>query len=786
MEGIPSRNTTQNQRYWNLGISRGEMLHGLAKASDDGTYYFGEAMETLERVAVDSGETSWFGLRAYLELAKVMSSMGEPRDAADFFEFVQNNLIPTDEEDWTLMVEAMDVATLDQVFLLASLAVPGLMDSFQALGKPEDACNAGLHFYNRYLQEGPTLNRPFGYLALLGLASTLVDSGGYVGGSVSAGNLAWFASEEEARSAGFAATRNRRGSIDLALSLAQLVNGENRENTLQIRAQQMISQITARPGVTVSAELLFEAAQGEYYAKNYPAAIDGFHRILAELDGSDDATRTDYGARVHYFLGKCFEKLDRDLEAAMVHRAGVQSFDDPEYNPQNADGYYDRIREVRAVVGNADEHINALWREAEQIIVDVGEGDEGEILVRQGDREWSNDNFSAARVKYSEVADGSSIYEKALVKAAICLYKDADYVACQAELERYFDEILPDPSRAPSTSKQEGYRSEARAMGTFYLGHIARRSRDWNRVVELFADYHTEFPDQTSYGPNALYTALLGQLSLNNIDGATAQLDKLEATYPESENTGAGAFQIYMVLEQQYEANPSQDLLARMANYIERTNQLTPGNDFGRLRKESRLWQQLENWEKSEAVLRVLMTEFGATEEHAEDITKFVMPDLGDVLIALGNPQGAFAILDPLVPDPTDEEADRPSRETVLAWCRAVAGWAEGEGSQIEIVPGIGGAESLEKTCLWRSEMMRRTSSWSAEWFPQKFELTWCYYQWGQEDSKALEYANTHMASLFSELGPELRGGDGIPGIDEIVGDDGALRQRFLWLARQL
>ena len=787
LESIPQRNTTQNQRYWNLLISRGEMLHGLAKASDDGTYYFGEAMETLERCAIDAGEDSWFGLRAYLELAKVMSSMESPRDAADFFEFVVEKLIPSDDDVWTEMMEYMDPATLDQVFLLSSLALPGLMDSFQAIGKTEDACNAGLHFYNRYLQEGPSLNRPFGYLALLSLAGTLVDSGGTVGGSTSAGNLAWFATEEEARGAGFGAARNRRGSVDLALSLAQLVNADNRQNTLQIRAQQMISQITARPGVSVSADLLFEAAQGEYYAKNYQAAIDGFHRILAEIDRADEATRLEFGARVHYFLGKSFEKLDRDLEAAMVHREGVLTFDDPEYDSQNADGYYDRIREVRAVVGTSDEVVNALWMEAEQILVNEAQDqDPGEILVRQGDREWANGNYPAARAKYMEVADGSPIYEKAIVKAAVCLYKEADYAGCERELTRYVEEILPDPRRVPSTRKQEGFRAEARAMGIFYLGRIAYRSRDWATVVELYADYHTEFPDQTSYGPNALYSALLGQLQLANIDGATEQLNKLVDTYPESENTGAGAFQIYRVLEAQYEANPSDELLRRMASYLERSNELTPGDDFASLRKESRLWLQLQDWAKSETLLRKLMDTFGDTEEHGEDVTKFVMPDLGDVLIAQGDPQGAFGILDPLVPDPADEDADRPSKETVLAWCRSVAGWVEGEGSQITIVPGIGGAANLEKACLWRSEIMRPVSSWSAEWFDQKFELVWCYYQWGQEDSKAIDYANTHMASLYSELGQDLTGGDGIPGIDDIVEDGGRMRQRYLWLGRRL
>ena len=42
------------------------------------------------------------------------------------------------------------------------------------------------------------------------------------------------------------------------------------------------------------------------------------------------------------------------------------------------------------------------------------------------------------------------------------------------------------------------------------------------------------------------------------------------------------------------------------------------------------------------------------------------------------------------------------------------------------------------------------------------------------------------MASLYSELGPDLTGGDDIPGVDEIVEDGGRMRQRYLWLGRRL
>ena len=64
---------------------------------------------------------------------------------------------------------------------------------------------------------------PPGYLSLLSVARTLLDVGGYAGGSLSAGRLRWFETSEDMENAGVS-RRDRRSALDLALSVAQTVN----------------------------------------------------------------------------------------------------------------------------------------------------------------------------------------------------------------------------------------------------------------------------------------------------------------------------------------------------------------------------------------------------------------------------------------------------------------------------------------------------------------------------------------------------------------------------------
>ena len=51
---------------------------------------------------------------------------------------------------------------------------------------------------------------------------------------------------------------------------------------------------------------------------------------------------------------------------------------------------------------------------------------------------------------YLEVGSGSDWYEKARVKAALCLYKQKDSDAARAEFLEYVDGYVADPTTKPT------------------------------------------------------------------------------------------------------------------------------------------------------------------------------------------------------------------------------------------------------------------------------------------------------------------------------------------------
>ena len=47
--------------------------------------------------------------------------------------------------------------------------------------------------------------------------------------------------------------------------------------------------------------------EGEYNNKGYLAAIEAYKRVLRSLESQDEASRLEYGSRVHFRLGECHD-----------------------------------------------------------------------------------------------------------------------------------------------------------------------------------------------------------------------------------------------------------------------------------------------------------------------------------------------------------------------------------------------------------------------------------------------------------------------------------------------
>ncbi len=768
-----------------LMLNRGQMLITFAKVSEEGTFMFGMADKILEEVALEYGESTGWGLNAYILLAKSKIAQGDYTYAADFGEYVVDLMVPLtqekrDEDDW----DAIPVDFKAKRWELVERASADLISSLVAIGNVSKACEFALHYHNSWKREGFILS-PIGYLSLLEVGRTLLASGGYVGGSIAQGELQWFETEEAMNDAGYSARRNSRSATDLALGIAQQVNEENKTNILKVYAQKLISEIRDLPGIVLAPEVLFEAAQGEYNAKNYHEANVALRGVLRALDSQDEATKRGFLPRVLWYLGRSYEKTKRPLEAAMVFKEAVTTWrGDLEFDEKNARGYYTNIGDVRRAAPG-DTRVNQMWLEAEEIVVDVQKSNTGDIVWRQAERLYKDDEFEQAREKYLQVEEQQNNYERAIAKAALCLYKIRDVDGAKVEFLRYIEEFLPDPTHVVNTPQKKLARQMAKAQVVFYLGRIAYSNADYERVIELYTGFEKEFPDQTSYAPNALYMLLMSHLGLRNFEAAEATHAILRDTFPTENVTGRGALQMYNLVKAEQEAalaagdaDRAHELLRKMAEYMNISNSLTAEGVFSNLHKETSLWIDLEEWANAETAARRAIDTAGPEEE--DTVTKHLMPALGLGLLRQKRVDEAFEILDPLVPDPDDkEDPRRVSAEVTANWCRAVCGWIEGDENNIVEVPGVGDAATIEKASkLWlrlTNKEKNDGNQWEEPWYALKFELFHCWYRWGLVDSTKSESCLWVVYDLVDYAGPTF--GD----IEAKCGNR-VLQKRYQWL----
>ncbi len=771
---------------WRIQLDRAQMLITQGNVSPDPEFLFSRAQSELESVAEEAGERSGPGLNVFLALAKLYRVRGKFGDARDYAQFVVTTAVPADpklQDEW----KEVPFEAKTERFRLVELALPDLVESLVALDKMGEACNWSLYFYNVWKREGFTVS-PMGTLALLSAARVLLDAGGFVGGSMAQGNLRWFESEEEMQKAGFSG-RDSRSALELALKTAQDVNTENKGNTLQIRAQKLISDVISRPGVVVPPDVLFEAALGEYNSKNYEAAIDSLKAVARALDDRDEAARREYMPKVLVYLGQAHGQLGRSIEAAMAFREAATTWaGDPEYQPKAAQGFYREIGAVRRAAPG-DKLIDEQFFAAERLVTESSTGSGPDVIKwRQGERAYDQKDYDSARASYLSVGVAADEHEKAITKAALCLYKKNDKAGAKREFAAYLHEFVPNPRNAVTGAKKLAARDESRAQATYYLGKMAYDEQDYDEVLKVLAGYEKTFPEQVEYAPNALYMLLQAELSKKDLAAAKATAARMQELYASNRSTGSAAFNLYQALKSEQEAAAqagdkarSQALEKEMAHYMHVSNEVASEPNFGNLRVEAALWLALGEFVAAEATLRATIKACEGKPERDGDLEKFVLPDLGEALLGQKRVPEAFEVLDPLVPK-NEADTRKPSALVVRDWCRALAGWVEGEGSASVEVPGVGGdfklaTEYLDK--LIKAEA-NTSEAWSCPWYELKFEQIYTLLQWSKADSSQRATAKRLIDDIASQLGdPELKH------VATKCGDE-HLRQRYLWLRNQL
>ncbi len=776
---------SEKNALYRLFLNQAQMHLTSAKVKgDEGTYNYGRAEQILESVAIESGENSGPGLNAFTLLGKVKRAQGQNEDASDYLSFVAETAMPQDPNDDTRVWKNQSFDVRQGRFRLVELATADLVEALADAGDIESACMWALHMYNGWKREGFDLT-PLGYSALLSVAGALSASNGWVGGI--SGAQEWFASEEDAKAEGFSG-RSLRSAINMALSTAQEINEKNRGNTLQLRAQKLISDIISLPGVEVSPDILYEAAEGEFLARDYPRAIEAYKTLLRAIDSQDEATQREFTPKVLFRIGGSLARLDRDLEAAMAYREAATTWGgDPEYQRRIADGYFNTIGAVRRGANN-DPVIERMYLEAEGLVEDAAKdtGGADEVRWRKAERFYAKKDYASARSGYQEVSVAYDDHEPAVTKAALCLYKMKDYARAKAEFERYEDEFVKKADNAITGAAKRTARHKARAQAIYYIGAMAFTQSKFDEALKRLVDYEKEFQDQESYAANALFVVTRAYLGKGDLEKAQAAQATLQEIFPTHTRTGFAAKYIADAceaevarLEQAKDAEGAKAMKAIQARYTGIQNQLAAKPAFPNLREESRLWLDVGEWKAAEDVLKRISQVFGEQDERTDDMTNFILPDLGWALLEQKRVPEAFEILDALIPKDTSDTR-KPRSDVVRRWCRAITGWVEGDAkSQVER-PGVGGAENFKIAADYLQKLTEsqknRSGGWDCPWYELKFEMAYAYYQWGEEDSSKAKTAKGILQDLINNF-DDVRMGP----IAESCGEP-VLQKRFLWL----
>lgn len=782
----------EKQERWRIMMDRAQMLITLGNVSKDPEFLYSSAWKELEKVAEEAGETSANGLNAFLLMTRLARAQGDNDQAVAFAEYVTTIAIPKDapnDPQWTeLPFEAKT-----QRFRLVELVMVDLIEAEVARGDLTAAAEWALYFLNNQRREGFDLTA-YGHLATLAAGRALLEAGGYVGGAQQQGQMQWFETPEEMNSAGFSG-RNSRTALELALAMAQEVNDANKKNVLNVRAQKLISDVIDRPGIDVSPEVLFQAAEGEYYSQNYAKALESLRGVRRALASKDAATQRQFAPRILFRTGEALRQMDRTLESAMAYREGsLRWAGDPEYDAKLARAWYGQMKSLRTDAAG-DATIEAMYLASEQRVIETQEeGGADDIQWRQAERVYDSDDFDAARKAYLAVGAGGDQYERAIVKAALCLYKQKRLDEAASEFRRYLEVFVPDPQHAITGVRKQTARKEARAQATYTLGKMAFDAGDHDEVLKWLGNYAKDFPGQDSYGPNALYMVVRTLLAKQNLERAKAVQAEMVEAFPEHASTGRAGIEMFQALKTlQEEAQKAGDtvkarsLKQEMAEYMRISNDTASAPAFTNLRLESTLWLELENWVEAERVLRKTLAAFQAKASEKDNLERFVMPDLGHALLGQQRVPEAFAILDPLVPKEASDTR-KPSSSLVYDWARSVTGWLEGAPGAETEVPGVVGEANLQVAVDFIGKLIASESnsiedghgSWSCPWYELKFDLIYAYLKWSASDSSQAETAKRLLDDLSSQMGDPDFG----PVANECGNDE--LRQRFVWLRRRL
>lgn len=809
LTNISDRNADQNFQRWTLMLSKGDLYAEMAKTLGGDITFSEGAIVAYEELSLDAGFGTEFDLRANVGLGTVEEAQGNHADAAEYFMGMIDQVLPLDPEERESLLGWSEVPRdiREKRFNYVELGIPGVQRSSRAVGDYDQALKYGLFLYNLYREEGFDLSI-LGHAALLEVAETLVETGGFVGGDLGAGEAKFYPTEEAMR-AEVKSRRERRSAVEFALQLVNQVAEETPVPATKIKAGRLLEAINTRPDIEISANQLLEAAKAKRLAEEYDAALDGYYAVLQRMDTMEEADRRSFGAEVYAGIGACLRAQGRMWEAGMAYLEGVENWNDPEWNLRNARGVKASVTTYARELGlMEDAAIQRLLAQADNLIIENSEGEGVEVITfNQGKKALDRGDFDGALEKFRELEPGQSPYDASQVLIGEALLKSGKVSDAVRHWTKYVDEYATDPANEPNSPSLKKNREDAVARSIYYIANILKKAADrsfekdgstsrYAQVIARLESFHSDFSGQTKLVPVIEAMLVDAYAKTGQVEQASATVARLTKDYKDSRFTAAAAIDLYRTYDAQRkvllaatdrDADAIQTVTQNMAEAIAVANEISADPSYGNLNTEANLWMELEEWAKARTGFERVIGKFKDDPKYGERVVKFGVVNLAEVLLELGEPAEAKALLEPYV---FGANAVLKSTRPLVLTANAMIGGVVGSGTQVKQTPGAGGTdEQFDYVTKRLDSLVKQLDKWSGEWYEAKFTSAYAYYVWGQRDDRKKPFAK----AIIDNIVTFAEGDTQFTQVDEAIADseserlkrragNGVLASRFRWL----
>jgi len=620
---------------------------------------------------------------AYKAMADCYVALGAYEDSIDYFEYVLSNIDQLLQESGN----DLDATYTDMLHEVVQETDHGMMKMLQLsgdIGRFWEVYNGMMEWLD---EERIDPGRP-GYEAMITAALQMVDDG---------------------------------RAID-AIELSNRIAEDNQNSPLRLRANAVMGRAiaVAPPGADIPLDVLYGAAEGAFYQKDYTAAVDGFRMLIPRLAGSRDADT--YGAHAYYLLGVSWARLGMPLLAAVSHQVGVLDYpDDEEWAAKSAEKW----QKAASVFYNSNTADTVLARFNDDAVAKVQEygvgGDDLQFKQAKISHGLATDAVrakeDASKLKslyakairdYKAVAKDSSNYEKALLAIAICENESIGFDPSAAEralplLRDYLDNYITDPANEPQDPRQRKVRREGEPSAVFYLGRTYRalaKAGDrsaWMKVLETYEGMVDKYPDQPDLTHAALSYRVEAFLQLSQENEAVAEYEAMLALPAVQVRLSIAAFYLYqyftaeLKIQESPEAEELLAMLENQAKYFSDYNRYSRTQRLGNLVVEADFWAALGQFDKSAVLFQRVLDDFRTDPGYDDRMHFKVRIGLVDSLLQTRNLGVAVPLVEELA-------IEKPNNLRVMnAVVKVKAGFLVYENGKVIEVPGEGTTEALEQ-----------------------------------------------------------------------------------------